>query len=322
MRGKTNLGFISALSSGVAWSIDTILIGIILAKTPFIDTAEAVALAPFVSTFLHDSISAIWVSIYNMFRGEFKGVFKAITSRSGRYIMLAALMAGPLGMTAYMLSIKYVGPAYAASITAFYPALGALLAFIFLKEPMNGRIWSGIILSIIGVIILGYSPSQISAGGTTFLIGVGFALLTVVGWALESVICAYGMKDDVTPEQALNIRQLTSGIFYAIILMPILKGYPIVIETVKSFNIVTIGITALVGTMSYLFYYNAINMIGAARSTALNITYSMWAIVIQVLFMGMKLNGQLLLGSIIVITGSILVAVNPKELLGASKKTV
>lgn len=319
MKGKTNLGFLSALGSGVAWSIDTILIGIILAKSPFIDTEKAIVLAPFVSTFLHDAISAIWVSIYNVIRGEFRGVFKAVRSRSGVFIMIAALMAGPLGMTAYMLSIKYIGPAYAASITAFYPALGALLAFIFLKEPMNGRIWSGIILSIMGVIILGYSPSEISDTGTTFLLGIGFALLTVVGWALESVICAYGMKDDVTPEQALNIRQLTSGIFYAIILMPILKGYPIVIETVKSFNIVTIGITALVGTMSYLFYYNAINLIGAARSTALNITYSMWAIVIQVLFMGMKFNGQLLLGSIVVITGSILVAVNPKELLNTNK---
>lgn len=319
MKGKTNLGFLSALGSGVAWSIDTILIGIILAKSPFIDTEKAIVLAPFVSTFLHDAISAIWVSIYNVIRGEFRGVFKAVRSRSGVFIMIAALMAGPLGMTAYMLSIKYIGPAYAASITAFYPALGALLAFIFLKEPMNGRIWSGIILSIMGVIILGYSPSEISATGTTFLLGIGFALLTVVGWALESVICAYGMKDDVTPEHALNIRQLTSGIFYAIILMPILKGYPIVIETVKSFNIVTIGITALVGTMSYLFYYNAINLIGAARSTALNITYSMWAIVIQVLFMGMKFNGKLLLGSVVVITGSILVAVNPKELLNTNK---
>lgn len=319
MKDRTNLGFISALGSGIAWSIDTILIGIILAKTPFIDTEMAIALAPFVSTFLHDSISAVWVSIYNAIRGEFKGVLKAIRSKSGMFIMIAALMAGPLGMTAYMLSIKYIGPAYAASITAFYPALGALLAFVFLKEPMNIRIWSGIILSIIGVIILGYSPSNMSTTGPTFLLGIGFALLTVVGWALESVICAYGMKDDVTPEQALNIRQLTSGVFYAIILMPILKGYPIVIETVRSFNIVTIGITALVGTMSYLFYYNAINIIGAARSTALNITYSMWAIVIQVLFMGMEFNVQLLLGSIIVITGSILVAINPKELLGFTK---
>lgn len=319
MKDRTNLGFISALGSGIAWSIDTILIGIILAKTPFIDTERAIVLAPFVSTFLHDSISAVWVSIYNTIRGEFKGVLKAIRSKSGMFIMIAALMAGPLGMTAYMLSIKYIGPAYAASITAFYPALGALLAFIFLKEPMNMRIWSGIILSIIGVIILGYSPSKMSTNGPTFLLGIGFALLTVVGWALESVICAYGMKDDVTPEQALNIRQLTSGVFYAIVLMPILKGYPIVIETVRSFNIVTIGITALVGTMSYLFYYNAINIIGAARSTALNITYSMWAIVIQVLFMGMEFNVQLLLGSIIVITGSILVAINPKELLGFNK---
>ena len=152
MKGKTNLGFLSALGSGVAWSIDTILIGIILAKSPFIDTEKAIVLAPFVSTFLHDAISAIWVSIYNVIRGEFRGVFKAVRSRSGVFIMIAALMAGPLGMTAYMLSIKYIGPAYAASITAFYPALGALLAFIFLKEPMNGRIWSGIILSIMGAV--------------------------------------------------------------------------------------------------------------------------------------------------------------------------
>lgn len=305
-----------ALISGITWGIDTVLIGIVLAMTPFAEGERAILLAPFVSTFLHDTFSAVWITIYHLIKGEFKTVIKSMKTRSGKFIMLGALLGGPIGMTCYMLSVKYIGAAYAASITSIYPAIGAFFAFVFLKEKMDKRIWFGILLSISGVIILGYQPSQLASSGN-FLLGILFALGTVLGWGLESVICAYGMKEDVTAEHALNIRQLTSGIFYGVIMLPLLKGHFLTLQVMSSKVSLWLILTALVGTTSYMFYYRAINTIGAARSTSLNITYAIWAIIIQVVFFGNSVNAQLIAGCIVTFTGTLLVVGNPLELVAA-----
>lgn len=319
MRGSNikdaRVGISSALVSGITWGIDTVLLGIILAKSPFIDTEKAIIFAPFVSTFLHDAFSAIWMTLFQIIRGDFSNVLKALRTRSGLFIVLGALLGGPVGMTCYTLSVKYLGPAYAASITSIYPAAGAFFAFLFLKEKLEKRVWMGITLSVIGVIVIGYTSTGNISMKAGFLIGLICALGTVLGWGLESVICAYGMKDDVTAEQALNIRQITSSIFYGVIILPLIGGHDVTLSVFSNISILYLAITALVGTTSYLFYYSAINIIGAARSTALNITYAMWAILIQIVFLKQPVTFQFVLGSLIILSGTILVAGNPKTML-------
>ena len=39
-----------------------------------------------------------------------------------------------------------------------------------------------------------------------------------------------------------------------------------------------VALAAAAGTASYLFYYKAIDLLGAARAMALNISYSAWAV--------------------------------------------
>ena len=60
------------IAAGMTWAIETVVLGIALAMSPFCSTEQAVFLAPFVSTFLHDACSAIWATIYNAARGNLK----------------------------------------------------------------------------------------------------------------------------------------------------------------------------------------------------------------------------------------------------------
>ncbi|MCI9659849.1 MAG: EamA family transporter, partial [Lachnospiraceae bacterium] len=43
---------IYGIIAGITWALETIILGIALAMTPFVSTTQAVFLAPFVSTFL------------------------------------------------------------------------------------------------------------------------------------------------------------------------------------------------------------------------------------------------------------------------------
>lgn len=304
-----NKGIFSGTMSGVLWGLDTVLTGIILSISPFIDTDKAIFLAPFISAFLHDMFSSMWMIIYMIINKQLLQVIKALKTRSGKFICIASIFGGPIGMAAYLLAIKYIGAGYTASISAIYPAVGAFWAYLLLKEKLNKKGFIGLALSIISVIILGYSPNETSGGN--FSLGFLLALLCVLGWSLESVICAYGMRDDeVNPAQALQIRQLVSALFYGILIIPLIGGIDLTVEVVFSKLSAWICITALVGTASYLFYYTAIDSVGPVKATGLNITYSIWAIIFDVIILGNPVTLKLIICSILIIIGSIMVSKN------------
>lgn len=103
-----NTGLFSGVMSGALWGLDTALTGIILSSSPFIETPKAILLAPFVSAFLHDMFSSLWMFLYMIVTKQLKQVIKALKTRSGKYICIAALFGGPIGMASYLLAIKYI----------------------------------------------------------------------------------------------------------------------------------------------------------------------------------------------------------------------
>ncbi len=304
---------ITGLSAGVLWGLDTVILGIALVMTPFVSTEQAIFLAPFVSTFLHDACSSIWMLIYMGIRRQYKNVLKALKTRSGKFIILGALLGGPIGMSGYVASINYIGPAYTAIISAMFPALGAFLSYVFLKEKMRPIQIIGLIVSIGGIIVLGYTPG----GGEikNLVLGFSCAILCCVGWASEAVICAYGLKDpNITDEQALQIRQLTSAVFYGAVILSVLKGWEFTFALLPTKAFLIILISALFGTASYLCYYRAIGTIGASKSMALNITYSAWSVVFSILLLHTLPDLKSILCGIVIVAGSLVAATDMKEI--------
>lgn len=293
----------TGLLAGVLWGLDTVILGIALAMSPFVSTEQAIALAPFISTFLHDLCSSLWLLAYMGIKKQLKKTWQALKTRSGKFIVLAAILGGPLGMSGYVLSINYIGPAYTAIISALFPALGAFLSFLILKEKMKAYQLCGLAVSILGVIALGYQP-----GGAVenFLLGILCALVCVIGWASEAVICAYGMKDDeVSSEEALQIRQMTSALLYAIILLPAFGAWSTTLD-ISGTNVTWVILaSAFFGTASYLCYYKAISTIGPAKSMALNITYVAWAIAFSFILLHTVPSMKDIICSIVIVLGSI-----------------
>ncbi len=307
---------LAGIIAGMTWAIETTIIGIALAMTPFVSTDQAIFLAPFVSTFIHDAFSAIWACIYNGIRGNLPSVVKALKTRSGRFVSLAAIIGGPVGMTGYVLSVANMGASIGAVASAIFPAIGAVLAYIFLKEKMQWYRWIFLILSLIGVYGLSYSP-EIEI--RNFALGFVGTLMCAFGWGIEAVIIAKCVQDDaVTDEIALQIRQTTSALVYGIVLLPILKGWGFTISLFSGTGklIPTIALAALFATVSYLFYYKAISQIGASKSMALNVSYSAWAVIISIVFLGNRslLNPITILCTLAVIIFGILAAADYKEL--------
>ena len=311
----------AGILAGVTWALETIILGVALAMNPFIGTERAVFLAPFVSTFLHDACSAIFSCLYNGVRGNLPQLWKALKTKGGRAVALAAVIGGPVGMTGYVLSVANMGASIGAVASAIFPAIGAVLAYFFLKEKMQWYRWIFLILTLLGVYGLSYSP-EINI--TNFWLGFVGTLMCAFGWGIEAVIIAKSVQDPlVTDEIALQIRQTTSALTYGIVLLPILKGWGFTVSLFSGTGwlLPTIALAALFASVSYLFYYRAISQIGASKSMALNVSYSAWAILFTVLIFRdtSVLNPVTILCAVVVLVCSILAAADYKELFSKSK---
>lgn len=312
----------AGIIAGITWAIETVVLGIALGMSPFCSTEQAIFLAPFVSTFLHDTCSAIWATIYNGVRGNLKNVWKAFKTKSGKWVVIAAIIGGPVGMTGYVLAVNYMGASIGAVASAIFPAIGSILAYIFLKEKMKWYQWIFLVFTLLGVYGLSYSPElEIK----NFWLGILGAAMCAFGWGIEAVVLAKCLKDpEVLDEYALQIRQTTSAIVYGIILLPILKGWGFTANlfTVNTgWLLPTIAIAGLFATVSYLFYYKAIAQIGASKAMALNVTYCAWSIVFTVIILRdlSVLNATTIICAVIVLICGIFSAADFKEILAKRK---
>ncbi len=285
----------SGILAAVTWAIETVVIAFALSMSPLVDNAgEAIFLAPFISTFVHDAFSAVFSWIYNGVRGKLGSVFKALfKTKSGKWVVIAAIIGGPVGMTGYVMAVTYMGASIGAVASAIFPAIGSVLAFFFLKEKMKWYQWVFLGLTILGVYGLSFSPDL---SPKNYLLGILGALLCAFGWGIEAVILAKCLKDpEVTDEYALQIRQTTSALFYGAVILPVLAilgfkegGLGPWAFTASLFGsswkiILIIAAAGVFATVSYLFYYRAIAKIGASKAMALNISYVAWAMILALL---------------------------------------
>lgn len=306
-------GFAFGLFSGFSWGIDTVLIGVILATNVF---AGHETFGPLVATFFHDAFSFLILFAILASRGKAKKIVEALKTRSGRVIMLAALCGGPLGMTCYIMAIGQIGSGPTAVISAMYPAVGAMLAFIFLKDRLTKLGVFGFFLCVIASIFVGLISSD---SFTLNSVGFFLALGCTLGWGSEAVISSWGMSENVDPDVAITIRQMTSALFYAVVILPVTGSVNLVPTIAAELNVVgLLALTALAGSLSYLAYYSAINAIGPARAMGLNISYSAWAVLIGFVTTA-TFSPLLLLLALMIIAGSVMTAedfiIDPRALV-------
>ena len=276
---------LTGISAGVLWALGTVVLGIALAMSPFISTEQAVLLAPFVSTFLHDGISAGVLWIYQAVRGRLTEVFAVFKSKCFKWLLLSSAVGGPIGMTGYVLALRYMGASVGAVASAIYPAVGTALACWFLKEKVRWYQWLFLLCALLGVYGLSYAPA---VAVENFWLGLTGTVMCALGWGVEAVILAKCLRDETLQEDvALTLRQTVSAVIYGTVLLPLMDGWSLSAEVLHEGKaLLTLSIAALCSTLSYLLYYRTIAKVGAAKAMALNITYTAWAIVFTVLLTG------------------------------------
>ena len=298
---------ITGIFAGITWALETIVIAIALSLTPFVSSSEGIFLAPFVSTFLHDTFSAAYLWLFSGFRRETKNIFDMCKTSDFKWIVLASAIGGPIGMTGYVLSVNYMGSSIGAIASAIYPAIGSVLAYLFLKEKIKWYQWLFLVFTLVGVLGISYSPEL---NIKNFWIGLLGAFMCAFGWGTEGVILSKCLKNTkIKSEYALSLRQTVSALIYGGVIITLLGGWNFVAGLFRLDNalvFLVIMLAALFATISYLLYYKTIEKKGAAKAMGLNITYTAWAMFFSIILLRdySLLNPvTLILGLVVVVCG-------------------
>lgn len=330
MNSNSNINFkkgiFFGILVGIAWGLDGTLIGHIGLNPIFRDFTFAKSFgiglktfefSPLVTAFFHESFCFFWVSAYLLFRKQLKHVFYLLfKTKKGRAAAIAAIIGSPFGMSAYLLGIKYASAPYASSISVIYPGVGAIISYFVLKERLSKKSILGISISLFGSFMLGFNPS--ANVPETFLKGIFFASLAVLGWALEGVIIAFAMKKitdeediEASPQQFLCLRYFMSMVIYSLVILPAINGYPLAKYIVLNGIAVKYLFVAVLGAFTYLLWYKAVDLIGAAMGTALNSTAALWTIIFSTILFRAPLSSSLILWGTVIVLGVFIFAISP-----------
>ena len=283
---KKSKGIYIALGSGFFWGVGLTLSGLMFILFD---------VSPFLVSFFHDFFSIIFlgaVIIFNYGKIDFK-IFKSMKSYA---VVFAAILAGPLGMQFNLYAVKYIGAGLTSSVTAIYPAVAVILSVLFLKHQVRKSTLIGIILIVVGLFAQTFETTK----GNNLYIGVFCALICAVSWASESVLSSYAMSNNLKPAEALLIRQITSFLMYAIILIFNKQDFSFVKEV--NFSLVIFAMV-IANMISYLLYYMAINHLQPSKATGLNVSYVVWTVIFSAIFLQGDLTIKTIITSLIIILG-------------------
>lgn len=306
-------GSFLGLGSGLFWGLDSTIIGVALNSVIMMTLGLSATLA---STAIHDGTSFISLMTSIIAKKKIKEFKRVLFSKSGIAIVIAALLGGPIGMGAYIISISYLGASMASSVSAIYPAIGAALAYVFLKEKLKKHSIFGLVLAITAIALMGLSGFDKIDNMTLGLLAIS---VCVIGWGSEAVIISATLSEDVSSDIALAIRQMTSAVFYLVIIIPFIGMTPFTLLVDNPKLLLLIIIAGLVGTISYMLYYESISIIGATQAMGLNISYPAWTFLFQFMY-DRQFDFIVFILVIFVMIGSIMSNDNPKDFLSLFKR--
>lgn len=330
-------GILLALLAGLGQGFNASMTGLASELYPFADptyTVWMLIICSFICSGLHDFFSGCWILIFNKAsKRSITEYIRLLKTRVGRLLIVGGMLGGPVATGSSMAATYLCGPTYSLAISGIFPIIGTLCGVLFLKEKITVRTWIGIVIAMIGVFLISYSPPS-GESYPFFGIGLIFAFICAIGWGTEGAFVSYA-GDMVDPNIGVGLfRSFGSAIVLLFLFVPITgilggvgadEGFKILSEAVGAGTPVAImAVAALGGGTSMYVFYQALNRCGISRTMCLNITSGIWSIPICIILeaaglMDYDVSVRAIVGVFVVVFGTILSLSSPKELISLRK---
>ncbi|MBE9048198.1 DMT family transporter [Pleurocapsales cyanobacterium LEGE 10410] len=230
------VGEIAALSAALLWAISSVVYSRLGLKIP-----------PLQLNFYKGIVAIAFIIITLYVQGA---AFTNLSMSSIALLFLSGIIGIGLGDTAYFAALNSLGARRTLLMETASPAMGALLALIFIGEQLTYSAWSGISLTIMGIAWVISERNPVVEIGVSRQ-GVIWGILAAIAQAVGAVISRFALlQSDITPLESTLIR-LVGGtvIVLSLLFLPTLKQT----QTRWQLSWRSLGIIAIAAMMSTYF---------------------------------------------------------------------
>ncbi|GHD59018.1 DMT family transporter [Jeongeupia chitinilytica] len=216
---------------------------------------------------------------------------------------------GLVGVFAYNVcffyGLRYIDASRAALIVALNPAAIALLAAVFQGERPSASRVAGILLCVSGaaVVILGVDGVPSSTGSW---LGDGLILGCVLAWAIFSV-ASRGLARDIGPLPTVSYAVILGAVMLSVAGWLSGEAGTAALSAISTAQWACLAYLGVVGSaLAYVWYYEGIARIGAARSGAFIALNPVTAVLLGMLLLGERPTWSLVIGGALAVSGIVL----------------
>lgn len=214
-----------------------------------------------------------------------------------------------VGTLAFTQAFHYLNPTVVILLQKLQPIVAILLAYLLLKERIQGQFiqWASVILLGSFVMIwpdirgLGDAQLYYSPNNMTILSGYGYTLIAVLAWGTATVCGKYLSRQHVPANAIMSGRFLTGLV--VLVPMAMMPSSTLMEMPVKDMSLV-VTMALLSGLIGMCFYYHGLKTVPAQMATLAELSFPVFAAVINWFFLNMGLTGYQIIGGLMLLLGN------------------
>ncbi|MCB5162340.1 DMT family transporter [Marinomonas algarum] len=215
-----------------------------------------------------------------------------------------------MGTLAFTEAFQYLNPTVVILLQKLQPIVAILLAYWLLKERIEGHFvqWAAVILLGSFVMmwpdlrVLGDAQWHYSSDTVSLLKGYGYTLIAVTAWGAATV-CGKYLSHQHMPANAIMSGRFVAGL---LVLLPMALAQSDSLSIMTSVDLSLVVVMALLsGFIGMWFYYQGLKTVPAQLATLAELSFPVFAAVINWVFLDMSLTSYQIIGGMMLILGNI-----------------
>lgn len=228
--------------------------------------------------------------------------------------LLSLMILGILGNTIYQFlfinGVKYTYVSHTSILLGTTPIFTAAFSKFSGYETVRRRIWLGIILSFLGVVLIVFGRSDFKTGGLHANLGDLFIVLASFVWSIYTTY-SKNLISEYSSRHYLLYTVLFGTLFMIPFSVPSLRSQDwSILTTADWIALVYSSMMALV--FGYSAWYYGVQKLGSTRTSVYSNLTPVAGLCIAMLFLGDKLSALQWIGAVVIFGGLLLNRLQPK----------
>lgn len=285
------VGALCALGSALTWAVTSLLVRTV--SPPLTSVAVSV-----LRSLMGGGLLVAWALATG-------GIAKLGGMSAATFALLAVsiVLAIAVGDVLFFESARFLGLARAMTVSMTYPLMGAVLAAIFLDEPITGRVVAGSLVTLSGLALIVLTRPTDGPHHVRARLGLAAATAAAIAWAVSLLVLkpAMGSLDAVT---AQAVRLPMAGLL--LMATPWGWGTPAQITRADRGVLARVAVLGTITAASSVLFVTGVKYADIAVAAVLSSTAPLFAIPLGLIFLGERLTVRAVMGTLVTVVGLVI----------------